>query len=190
MRVTNHTVAPMYEAGTHHVIGCEVLVVGVRNHHNSLFVRRICNVGCTVQIPNHVAGYLPSILLTRKLLCAKRLCHKFQTVVIDQVCCNRLSLGIFTNSEIAFNEQVYTSLLVYLTYKVHLALCGYVCSGKLKVMYQHLEDSFLAGGCIVTLRNAYQFGYQRNITKLQCEIVVSVCTVKICTALVSVAELI
>ena len=64
VRVADDTVAPVGETGTHHVISGEVLVVGVRNHHDGLLVGRVGDIGSTMQVPYDVAGHLPCILST------------------------------------------------------------------------------------------------------------------------------
>ena len=120
VRIADDTVAPVGEAGTHHVISGEVLVVGVRNHHDGLLVGRVGDVGSTMQVPYDIAGHLPCILSTRRLPGSEVLCHQLQAVIVDQVCSDLLCFGILTDSEVALHEQMHASFLIDLTYKRHL----------------------------------------------------------------------
>ena len=187
MRIANDTITPVGKAGTHYIISSEVLVVRVGNHHNRLLVGRVSNVGCAVQVPNHVTRNLPRILSTRGLPGTEVLGHQFQSVIIDQIGGHSLSLGIFAHSEVALDEQVHTAFLVYLTHVCHLGLWRHVLYGKLQIVNQHLEDGLLAGRCIVTLRHADKFRHQGDIAKLQCQIVVSIGTMEIGAALIGIA---
>ena len=122
MRVANDTVAPMNTYGTHNIIGGKVLIIGVNNHHDSLFVGWISNVGCAMKIPNYVASHLPCFLFTRWLPCSERLSHKCKSVIIDEISSHSFGLCIFSHDKIALDEQLHAGLLVDLSHKLHLAL--------------------------------------------------------------------
>ena len=122
VRVADDTVAPVSEAGTHDVIGGEVLVVAVGDHHDGLLVGRVGDVGCAVQVPNHVAGHLPGLLVARRLPGAEVLGHQFQTMIVDQVGSHVLGLGILADGQITLDEQMHATLLVDLSHVAHLGL--------------------------------------------------------------------
>ncbi len=166
MRVTYHAIAPMHEHSTHHIIGSEVLVVRVHDWHDGFLIRRVADIGSTMQVPYHIASNLPCLLITRGLPCTERLCHQFQTMVVNQVCGHRLCLGILTVDKIHLGKQMPTCLIVHLPHIRHLRLIRNMLHSKLQIILQHLEDGRLTGRLVVLLRNREQLGNQRDVTKL------------------------
>ena len=145
MRILDDTIAPMSKHGTHHVVVEVVLIIRVDDCHDGLLILWVADVWSTMQIPNHITGYLPGRLAAGWLPGTECLGHQVQTVIINQIGGKLLCLGIFAVHEINLDEQLHASLLVHLSYVRHLSLCRNMLNSKLQVFLQHLEDGSLAG---------------------------------------------
>ena len=188
VRVADDAVAPVHEDGTHNIIGGEILVVGVDNHHDGLLVGRIGDVGRAVQIPHHVARHFPSLFLTRRLPGTERIRHQLQSVIADKIGGHGLGLGILAHDQITLDEQLHASLLVHLAHILHLALRRNMLHSKLQIAHKHLEHSLLARRSIVALGHLEQFRHQRYVAKLQTEIVVGIGPVEVGASHVGIAR--
>ena len=132
-----------------------------------------------MQIPHHIPFYRPSIRIARRYIGAKRFGHQLQTMIVNQVRSHLFCLLVFTYHQVALDKQLHAGFLVDGTNITDFALWRHVLYGKLQVVYQHLEDGFLAGRLIVLFRHLNQFGNQRYIAKQQYTVIVSIRTMEI-----------
>ena len=187
MRINNVTITPVHTHSTHLRIRNKTFCIIVQNRHNHFRIWSIGNIDTTMQVPNYVTFYRPCFWITRRHIGTKRRFHKCQSMVINQVCSHRFSLCIFSYYQIAFDKELHTSFLIHRSDITNFFLRRYMFYCKFQIMYQHFKDGFLTGWFIVLLRNFNQFCNQRNITKQQYTMIVSISTMEISTTQILVA---